>query len=374
MERFITIMRKEFIHILRDPRTLALIIMLPAILLILLGYGVSGESKDKPLAVADFSKSDASRRFVEYFSSSGKFVIQYYAKNEAEILDLIDRDLVKGGIWIPEEFGRNVDTNHPATVQFYVSGSDPAVAQTTNLELATISQVAVQDIFSQQLEKKGMDGLALPITVNTLTLYNPDNSMKRHMVPSLIPMILQIQALLLTALAIVREREQGTMEQLIVTPIHSWELMLGKIVPYLLVGIINTLATLVIAMLIFQIEIVGNIWLLIGLSIIFILGSLGMGVLISNISQTQMQAMYIAVGVVLLPAIILSGLIYPRDTMPLATYVISELLPVTHYLTITRGIMSKGVGADFLWPSIWRLSALCVGYFVASVLTFRKRI
>ncbi|HEY9074935.1 MAG TPA: ABC transporter permease [Anaerolineaceae bacterium] len=373
MERFLTIVQKEFIHIWRDPRTLALIILLPAILLLLLGYGVSGESVDKPLVVADFSRTDASRRFIEYFTSSGKFIVKYTAQSEDEILNLIDREKAKAGIWIPEDFGRSLDTNRPTRVQFYVNGSDPAEAQTTNLELETISQVAVQNIFSAQLASRGTT-MTLPISTHTLTLYNPDNSSKRYMVPGLIPMILQVQALLLTALAIVREREQGTMEQLIVTPIHSWELMLGKIVPYLLVGFINTVATIAIAMVIFEITVAGSLWLLIGLSMVFILGSLGMGVLISNISQTQMQAMYLAVGVVLLPAVILSGLLFPRDSMPLFTYLFSEILPITHYLTITRGIMMKGVGADFLLPSIWRLVALCVFYFSASVLTFRKQI
>lgn len=374
MERFLTIVRKEFIHIFRDPRTLALIILLPVVLLVMLGYGVSGESSDKPLVIVDYSKTDASRHFVEYFTTSGKFIVKYDVHSEEEILDLIDRDQAKAGILIPQDFGQKLDANQSTSVQFYVNGADPAEAQTTNLELSTISQVAVQDIFTQQLKSRGANGIKLPISIHTLTLYNPDNSQKRYMVPGLIPMILQVQALLLTALAIVREREQGTMEQLIVTPIRSWELMLGKILPYLMVGIINTVATIFIAMVVFDITIAGSIWLLIGLSIIFILGSLGMGVLISNISQTQMQAMYIAVGVVLLPAIILSGLMFPRDNMPLVTYIIGELLPVTHYLVITRGIILKGVGLSFLLPSIWKLTALSIGYFLASVFTFRKQI
>jgi ABC-2 type transport system permease protein len=374
MERLNTIIRKEFIHIIRDPRTLALIILLPAILLILLGYGVSGESGNASLVVADFSKSDASRHYIEYFTASGKFVVNYEASSEAQILNLIDLDKARAGILIPEDFGRKIDTNQATNVQIYVNGADPSEAQTTNLELSTISQVAVEDIFTRQLQSRGAGSIQLPIETHTLTLYNPDNSQKNYMIPGLIPMILQVQALLLTALAIVREREQGTMEQLIVTPIHAWELMLGKIIPYLLIGIINTVFTILIAMLLFHIQVAGSIWLLIALSIVFILGSLGMGVLISNISQTQMQAMYIAVGTVLLPAIILSGLMFPREGMPWITYAIGEILPVTHYLVITRGIMLKGVGVDYLLPSILKLSALSVVYFVASVFAFRKQI
>jgi len=214
----------------------------------------------------------------------------------------------------------------------------------------------------------------LPISTHFTTLYNPNNSRKKYMIPTLIPIILQVQMLLLTALAIVREREQGTMEQLIVTPIRAWELMLGKILPYLLIGLLNTILTIGVGILLFGLSAAGNLWLLIALSAIFILGSLGIGVLISNISQSQMQAMYLAVGCVLLPAIILSGLVIARDNMPWLTYAISEILPVTHYLTITRGIMLKGVGVEYLWSAITPLIILSIFYFAASVLTFRKRL
>ena len=195
------------------------------------------------------------------------------------------------------------------------------------------------------------------------------------MIPGLIPILLQVQALLLSALAIVREREQGTMEQLIVTPIKPWELMLGKIIPYLLVSIVNLFLLLGLGELLFGVTVAGSYWDLIGLSLIFIIGSLGMGVLISNISQTQMQAIYIAVFIVLIPAIILSGLMFTRENMPAITYWYSELLPVTHYLNITRGIIVRGATAQSLmWSSTIPLIILSIVYFIASVLVFRKRI
>jgi ABC-2 type transport system permease protein len=195
------------------------------------------------------------------------------------------------------------------------------------------------------------------------------------MIPGLIAILLQVQTLILSALAIVREREQGTMEQLIVTPVRSWELMLGKIIPYLVVCILNLLALLWLSQLFFGITVAGSLGVLIGLSIIFILGSLGMGVLISTISQSQMQAMYILLFVVLMPAIILSGLMFSRENMPAFTYWFSEMLPVTQYLEITRGIMVRGVEASSLFfSSTLPLIILSVVYFVASILVFRKRI
>jgi ABC-2 type transport system permease protein len=375
MDRLWTIMKKEFLHIWRDPRTLTLIILLPAALLILLGYGVSGETSNVPLAVADLSKTDTSRRYIDYYTSSGYFKLMYDALSEDEIVGLIDRGLVQAGIYIPEDFSRQLETDKTTSVQFYVNGADPEMSQKTNLTLSAISQVAIQDILSQRFSRSGSaQGLQLPINAYTKILYNPDNRTLLYWIPGLIPIILQIQALLLTALAIVREREQGTMEQLIVTPIRSWELMLGKILPYLFIGIINMVATLFVAVYLFGVTIAGNLWMLIGLGALFILGSMGMGVLISNISETQMQAMYIAVGVVVLPAIILSGLMFSRTNMPLASYLVGEILPVTHFLEISRGIMMKGISANYLMESIIWLVVLSVVYFVGSVFTFRKHL
>lgn len=378
MKRLWTIVRKEYFHIMRDYRTLGIIIILPAFLLILLGYGVSGENTNVRLAVADLSRTDESRRYVEYFTASEEFVRAYDVFSEDEILDLIDREVVSAGIYIPADFGSKMAAGEQAAVQFYVNASDPAQAQTSNLKLETIAQVATQKILTERLDKNaaqlGLTNIQLPVETTTRMLYNPDGKTKMYMIPGLTAMVLQVQALLLTALAIVREREQGTMEQLVVTPIRSWELVLGKILPYLVVGLINTVLTLLVAVFLFGIVIQGSFWMLVLLSTIFNLGSLGMGVLISNISRTQMQAMYLAVGIVIIPAIILSGLIFSRQGMPLATYWFSELLPITHFLVIIRGIMVKGTSMGFMWGSIRSLIILCIIYFIASVATFRKRL
>ncbi|MCJ7621870.1 MAG: ABC transporter permease, partial [Anaerolineaceae bacterium] len=375
MERLVTIMKKEFFHILRDVRTLGLILFLPALLLILLGYGINFESKNTPLAVADLSKTDASRRYIQYYTASHDFELLYDVLTEDEILNLIDDDKVNVGLLIPEDFGRSVDTNKPTTVQLYINGAaEPSDVQAIQLKLNAISQTATQNILVEQIKMLPNVGqLNIPIDARFRTLYNPDGDSKLFMIPGLIPIILQVQTLLLTALAIVREREQGTMEQLIVTPIRSWELMLGKIIPYLLVSVLNMLALLWLGNLLFGVTVAGNYLELVGLSTVFIIGSLGMGVLISNLAQSQMQAIYLAVFVILIPAIILSGLMYPRSGMPLVTYIYSALLPVTHFLDITRAIMLRGVSANLLWASTLPLIILSVVYFAASVLAFRKR-
>jgi ABC-2 type transport system permease protein len=377
MNRLWTIMRKEFYHIWRDPRTLALILLLPALLLVLLGYGISGESSNIKLAVADYSKSDSSRAFIDRFTSSSDFELAYDVQSEDALQNLIDRDIVDVGILIPEDFDRRLLRGEQASVQIYLDGSlQPTDATTIQLKLTAISQNAAQDILIERFTSSGLSsGLALPINGVLKTLYNPDGDVQLYMIPGLVAIILQIQTLILAALAIVREREQGTMEQLIVTPVRSWELMLGKIIPYLVVSLFNMVVLIWLSDVLFGVRIAGSLWELVGLSLIFIIGSLGMGVLISNISQTQMQAIYVAMFLVLIPAIILSGLMFSRENMPAFTYWYSELLPVTQYLEITKGIMLRGVSASTLWlSSTLPLLILSVGYFAASVLVFRKRI
>lgn len=377
MERFLTIMRKEMYHIWRDPRTLGLILLLPALLLLLLGYGISAESRDIPIAVADLSKTDASRAYIQNFTASRDFAVIAAALSEKELVELLDQGKVEVGVLIPEDFGRMLSTGDTAAAQFYVNGSaDPTKVQTIQLKLSAIGQMASQNILIQRVTSAGGNfALRLPVEMFVKTLYNPNGDQKLFIIPGLIPVILELQALLLSALAIVKEREQGTMEQLIVTTIKPWELMLGKIIPYLLVSIFTVLSLLGLSWLLFGVSAAGSFWELVGLSVIFIIGSLGMGVLISNISQSQMQAMYLAMFIVLIPSIILSGMIYPRDNMPGVSLWYSNLLPVTHYLTITRGIFLRGVGSDMLWTSsILPMIGLSVAYFVFSVLAFRKRI
>ena len=377
MNRLWTIMRKELYHIWRDPRTLAMILALPALLLVLLGYGISGESRDTSLAIVDYSKSDASRDYINRFTASDDFEVVYDVLSEAELINLIDRDLIDVGILIPEDFDRKLMSGEQATAQIYIDGSmNPTDSLTVQLKLNAISSMAAQDVLVERVERAGLaSGLQLPITGILKTLYTPNGNNKLYMIPGLIPILLQVQTLLLSALAIVREREQGTMEQLIVTPIRSRELMLGKTIPYLFVSAFNLFALLWLSKLLFGVTVAGSFWVLFGLSMVFVVGSLGMGVLISTISQSQMQAIYVSVFIVLIPAIILSGLMFSRENMPAFTFWYSELLPVTQYLEITRGIIVRGVGPETLWwSSTIPLLVLSVIYFAASIIIFRKRI
>jgi len=374
MDRMWTIVRKEFIHIFRDPRTLSLVIVMPVMMLLLLGYAVAGDIEDIPMAVADHSKTDTSRRFIDRFEVSGFFEATHYVQSEQEILQLIDEGKVKSGVLIPEDFGRKIKTGDSTSVLFYIDGSNPTLAQTAQLGAETISQVASQEILIKQLSRSPMGaGIKLPIDSRMRFLYNPDMKRMNFMIPGLVAMILQMQTLLLTAFSIVREREQGTLEQLIVTPIRPWELMLGKILPFIVVAFINIALTLALGVFWFKVPIAGSLWQFSLWSMVFLLGSLGLGVLISNLSRTQMQAMYLS-SFIMLPTFILSGFMFPRENMPWPAYIAGYFLPVTYYLDIVRGIILKGIGQEYLWPSIWPMAVFSIAVFILSVLLFRKRI
>lgn len=372
--RMATMVRKEWLHIIRDPRTLMLVIIMPVMMLVLMGYAVANDVEDIPLAVADLSHTDASRMLVDKFTASGFYMVTYAVQSENEILGLLDSGTVKAGLYIPEDFGRKLDTGGTGTIQFYIDGSNPTVAQTAQLAAETISQSTSQEILIQRLERGGAGmTLSLPVDAHVRYLYNPDLRRMNFMIPGLVAVILQIQTLLLTAFAIVREREQGTLEQLIVTPLRSWELMLGKILPFVLVAFLNVAMTVAVGAIWFGVKVAGSSLLLAVLSLIFLLGSLGLGVFISNISKTQMQAMYMA-SFIMLPSFILAGLLFPRENMPWLAYYAGYLLPVTYFLEIVRGIMLKGVGFFTLWNWVWPMAVFSIVVFFASVFMFHKRL
>jgi ABC-2 type transport system permease protein len=372
--RVTSIVHKEWLHVIRDVRALVLVIILPVMLLILLGFAVLNDIEDIPLAVFDQSKSDESRQMINRYVASGYFQYIIEAYSEDELLELLDKGVVRVGLLIPRDFDREISTGGSSSVMFYIDSTDPNLAQTSQLAADFVSQSNAQEILFQRITRSGMLlEFELPVSTHIQFLYNPNMRRMDFLLPGLTGLILQVQALLLTSFAIVREREQGTLEQLIVTPIKPWELMLGKIFPYVAVAAVNLAMVLITGTLIFGMKITGDMYLMILLSGIFLVGSLGLGVLISNISRTQIEALYLAVFIIL-PAVMLSGLIWPRQNMPWLAFYSGYLLPLTYYLEIIRGILLKGVGATYLWPWIWPMLVFSVLVFIASILIFRKRL
>ncbi|EFO82121.1 ABC-2 type transporter [Oscillochloris trichoides DG-6] len=368
------IIRKEFIHIIRDPRTLAVMFVMPLLQLILLGYAATSDVRNVPLAVYDQSRTPQSRRLVEAFVASGQFAVTQVATSEQDLARLVDSGRAQAGLIIPPSYATDLLGGRTAQAAFVLDGSDPSVASTSLSAARLIGQVEATTIQQQNLARRaGGVALATPIEVRTRVWYNPDMASAYFMVPALIGMILQIQATLLTASAIVRERERGTIEQLIVTPIRPWELIVGKILPFALVALLITVEVLVIGTFWFKVPIRGSLPLLLGISCLFLLSSLGIGLLISTVAQTQQEA-FLLTFLTLLPSVFLSGFIYPIAAMPLALQFVSGFIPLTYFLVVVRGIVLKGIGIPDLGNQIVALTIFGIVLIILASARFRKRL
>jgi ABC-2 type transport system permease protein len=367
------IIRKEFIQIRRDRRTLAIVLVLPVMQLLLLGYGINTVVDHLPTIVLDEARDADSRALVDAFQNSGYFDVVAYARDRSEVSTAIDDGRAKAGLLLPPDFGDKVVGGQTGLAQLLVDGSDPNIAQTALFAAGVISQAHSATVTADLIQRVGHSVPPGGIELRPIVLYNPSMLSANFMVPGIIGMIMQFQTLILTAFAVVRERERGTLEQLIVTPIRPWELMLGKLLPYTVTSSVGATVALVAGRLLFGVEINGSITLLALLSIMFLLGSLGLGLLISTVSQTQGQAMQMAL-FVMLPTLLLSGFMFPRDSMPWIVQKLGLIIPLTYYLQILRGIILKGVGMDVLWTSALPLGILSLAVFTLSAQRFQKRI
>jgi ABC-2 type transport system permease protein len=364
LPRIWSIVRKEFIQIRRDPRTLAMVLVMPLMQLVLFGYAINTTVDHIATIVYDQAQDSQSRSFLNAFFTTGYFDPAGTAQRLDDVRQAIDAGSARVGIVVPPEFSRDLLSGHAAKAQVVIDGSDPNTAQTALLVAGTIAQARSVDLLAQQARGQ-------PIDLRPTVLYNPSMQSINFMIPGLLGLILQFQTLLLTAFAVVRERERGTLEQLVVTPIKPWELMLGKILPYVALAFANVLLASAIGRTWFGVEFAGSYWLLLGLAALFVLSSLGLGLLISTVSQTQTQAMQMAM-FVMLPSIILSGFVFPREGMPPLIRDVGLLIPLTYFLRILRGIILKGVGVDLLASEVLALVIFGLVVFGLSANRFRK--
>lgn len=372
--RIISIMRKEFIQIRRDPRTLGIMMLLPAAQIFLLGYVVTTNVDHIATVVFDQAKDSRSRSFVQSFANTEYFTLVGQVSSNAEARAAIDSGLAKVAFIVPPDFSRDQDAGKPAYVQMMVDGSDPNAASTALFTATAIAQARAASQVQERLARAGLGGaLEMPVEMRPNILYNPSMQSVNFMIPALIGLIIQIQAVILTAFAVVREREKGTLEQLIVTPIKPWELMAGKIAPYVLVAFVQVTVALLVGTLWFKVQIAGSLLLLLLLTIVFLVGCLGMGLFISTVSKTQTQAMMMAF-MTMLPSIMLSGFLFPREQMPAILYYLGYIIPLTYFTTILRGIFLKGIGMEYLWLEVLLLTIFGLAVFVMSARRFQKKL
>ena len=372
--RLFSLIRKEFIQIIRDPRTLALTFMMPVMQLLLLGYAATNDVRNVSLAVFDQDKSASSRALLDAYRAADYFHVDFDVASLDQLRALIDRGDARAGIIIPPDYGAQLAKGQTAQVGFIIDGSDPTVA-TAALSAATfIGQAKSTSLAVERLAARGQAGAAQPaIEVRTQVWYNPNLVSAYYMIPAMIGMILQFLTTTLTSTAIVRERERGTIEQLIVTPIKAWELVVGKLMPYVIIGFIDTLEILVAGSFIFGVPINGSLPLLLVLAGLFLVSTLGLGLFISTISNTQQEALLTAT-FTMLPSIFLSGFFFPLAAMPTVLQWISYLIPLRYFLIIVRGIILKGVGAEALLQEIIALTIFGIVIMGSAALRFRKRL
>jgi len=371
--RLMSIIRKEFIQITRDPRTLILIVVMPIMQLFLLGYAATTDIKNISLAVWDQSHSSQSRALLDAFRAANYFSIDYPVFSEEEYRDLIESGQIRAALIIPPDYDvRLLEGN--AQVSLVLDGSDATVGGTALSTAKLIGQSYATRVMAEQAALTGRSSsLTPPLDVRTQVWYNPDLIAAYFNVPGVIGMILFFITALLTASSIVRERERGTIEQLIVTPIRSWELVVGKILPYSILAFIDTLEVLVIGHWWFKVPIRGDLGLIFALSGLFLLSSLGIGLFASTIANTQQEA-FITVMVTMLPSIFLSGFFFPIEAMPTFLQYVSAIVPLRYYLVIIRALLLKGVGVDALQTEIIALALFAVFIMGAAALRFRKRL
>ena len=372
--RLSSLIRKEFIQITRDPRTLILVLIIPVMQLFLLGYSATNDVRNVPIAVFDQDLSPSARQLLDAYRAADYFRIAYDVDSEAELQTLIDNGDARVGLIIPPDYGKQLQSNGSAQVAFVLDGSDPTVASTALSAAQLIGQSLATEVMAERLARRGQPAaIQPPVEVHTQVWYNPDLISAHFMIPGVIGMILYALTSILTATAVVRERERGTIEQLIVTPIRPWELIIGKLLPYTILAFLNTLEVLAIGHWWFGVPLRGELWLIWALSGLFLLSSLGIGLLASTIANTQQEAM-LTVWMTLLPGIFLSGFFFPLEAMPKVLQWISYLMPLRYYLFIIRSLLLKGVGAAALQSEILALSIFGGAIMTAAAMRFRKRL
>ena len=377
LQRLRALIYKETVQILRDRRTLMLFFALPLVELYLFAYAVSLTVTHLPTAVVDQSLDTRSRNFIQALVNSGNFDVTLVVKNEQQVRQAIDAGTVKVGVIIPPNFERQV-LHGDGNVLILLDGSDSFSVQSGYNAALSITQKYSLNLTTEKVQSGGSSTVLnvltgqLPITTTTRVLYNPDITDLIFILPGLIALIMQIIIVTNSAMAIVREREAGTLEQLLATPARPAEMVIAKLIPGLLVAMLDMAMILAIGVFWFKVPFEGNFLLLAGLSILFIISGMGLGLVISAVARNQRQAQQLT-AVIQLLAMLLTGFLYPRTTMPLWTQIIGNFIPMTYFVRIIRGIMTKGVSLTFLWAdSLTLLVYAAIALAIAAAISKKR--
>ncbi len=373
LQRIGALIQKETIQILRDWRTLVMILALPLVEMFLFAYAVTLTVDHIPTAVADMSRDARSRAFVEALEISGYFEMEMHVEGKEQVLQAIGAGRVKAGVVIPPDFAAQVERGD-AQALIVLDGSDSFTVQAGYSAASAIAQAQGMELLLEKAGHKGLGGIgSLPIYTSTRVLYNPNMDGLMFMIPGIAALLMLLLTIAQVSTSVVRERELGTLEQILVTPVRPLELIVGKIAPNILLTVINMLIIILVGVFWFDVPFRGSPWLFAWLSLLYIVSGLGLGLLVSTAVQTQKQAQQITAMLMLL-GMLLTGLIYPRAPMPPVVQAIGNLIPATYFIRIARGIITKGVGLSFMWSDVLVLVIYGAVTMVLAAVTFKKRL
>jgi len=374
--RITAVARKEFLHVLRDPRSLALGILMPLIMLFLFGYALTLDVDQVPLVVWDQSGTPQSRELISRFQGSRYFSLRLHASSYNQLEQAIDRRDALIALVIPPDFANKLEAGGSPALQVILDGSDPSTATIAQGYAESIvltwsrqiSMAALQRRFPQRISA------ALPLEIRPRVWFNSDMVSRNFIFPGLIPVIMMIVAALLTSLSMAREWETGTMEQIVTMPVRRWELIIGKLAPYFCIGVVDLILSIGIGYFVFGVPLKGSLLLLTVLSLLFLTGALAVGMLISIIAKSQLLASQLALLGTVLPAFLLSGFIFPLENMPAPIQAVSHIVVARYFVTILRGIYLKDVGMEVLWPQTLFLVGFAILVLTVAILKFRKKL
>ncbi len=340
--------RKEFLHVLRDPRSLGMGIAIPVLLLVIYGYALTMDVDEVPLVIWDQSETPQSRELVSGFTASRYFTWRGHVHNYAELERTIDSRQAMAALVIPSDFAARLAAGRSAPTQMIVDGSDSNTATIALGYADAVAETYSQTVTMQQIRR--MQGRAPdpPLELRARVWFNPELESRHYIVPGLIAVMMMMIAALLTSLTVAREWERGTMEQLISTPVKGPELILGKLLPYLAVGILDTVIAVLMGRLVFDVPLRGSIPLLFAVATVFLIGGLSLGILVSTITRNQLMASQLAALLTLLPSVLLSGFVFEILSMPAPVQMITYFIPARYFIDVLRGIYLKGVGLEIL--------------------------
>ena len=367
------LVRKETIELLRDPITLAVAVLLPLIMLFLFGYGVSMDIEDVRIGVDDQDRSQPSERLVDAFVQSGYFSLHRTLRSPREVTAALDKGEVTAVVVIPPDFARTLAQGREATVQILIDGSFSPTALIVSNYMAGVVNRFSTDLAERRLAMLGLPALR-PVRLEARVWYNAPMKSVNYIVPGLFGVLLMAFPPMLTALAIVRERERGTIEQIYVSPVRPAMFVLGKIVPYAAIAFIEMLLVLVVGTLWFDIPFRGNLALLLGTSLLYVFVTVGLGVGVSVVARTQVAAVFLSLVVTLMPSVLFSGFLFPVATMPYLMQLYTYIFPTRYFIDISRDLFLKGVGIEYLWGNVAFLAAYALLLFGVAAVTLRKKV